>query len=329
VLYVHSTQHGNEISGVEAVRRVAQTLDPRRLRGTLVAVPVANPLALRWRRHHYLQGPEEAYQARPGLDLGQAWPGDPAGTEVQRLAHALWDGAARHATHVLDLHTWNRWQAAATTVDAWHAPSLDLARAFGLWVQARHTPAPPEEDASRSLLRAAIAQGAAACAPNFTGQWDVYEPEVRRGVAGLRRVLRHLEMWPAPRQNREADVPPAGRAEPAPVVFTTDDLVDVRVPDEGLFLPRVRPEQRVARGEVLGELVPLGDFSARPVRAPLDALVYLIGAIGPGADVALPPMMPLTRPDGRVARLLPLDRMAHPGRGASRAPRGAATPPAP
>ena len=147
VLYVHSTQHGNEISGVEVVRRVAQALDPRRLRGTLVAVPIANPLAFRWRRHHYLQGPEEAYQARPELDLGQAWPGDPAGSAPERLAHALWDGAARHATHVIDLHTWNRWQAAATTVDAWHAPSLDLALAFGLWVQARRSPAPPEEGA--------------------------------------------------------------------------------------------------------------------------------------------------------------------------------------
>ena len=78
VLYVHSTQHGNEISGVEVVRRVAQSLDPRRLRGTLVAVPVANPLALRWRCHHYLQGPEEAYQARPELDLDHVWPGERA-----------------------------------------------------------------------------------------------------------------------------------------------------------------------------------------------------------------------------------------------------------
>jgi predicted deacylase len=275
-----------------------------------VAVPVANPLALRWRRHHYLQGPEEAYQARPELDLGQAWPGDPAGSAPERLAHALWDGAARHATHVIDLHTWNRWQAAATTVDAWHAPSLDLALAFGLWVQARHQPAPTGDGASRSLPRVAIANGAAACAPNFTGQWDIYEPEVRRGVAGLRRVLRHLGMWPATRQNRDAGVPPAGPAGPAPVVFATDDLVDVRVPDEGLFLPRVRPEQRVARGDLLGELVRLADFAAQPVRAPLEALVYLIGAIGPGADVALPSMMPLARPDGRVARLLPVDRIA-------------------
>ena len=214
VLYVHSTQHGNEISGIEVVRRVAQSVDPRRLRGTLVAVPIANPLAFAWRRHHYRQEADEAYQAHPEKDMGQHWPGDPAGTVPERLTHALWDGAVRHASHVIDLHTWNRWQAAATTVDAWHAPSLDLALAFGLWVQGRPAPAPPEEYASRYLSRVAVDHGKAACTPNFTGQWDIYEPEVRRGVAGLRAVLRHLGMLPpargaaAPLRRRG----PAGRA---------------------------------------------------------------------------------------------------------------------
>jgi predicted deacylase len=349
VLYVHSTQHGNEISGVEVVRRVAQSLDPRRLRGTLIAVPVANPLALRWRRHHYLQGPEEAYQARPELDLDHFWPGERAergergergeggewegeGTAVQRLARTLWDGAVRHATHVLDMHTWNRWQAAATTVRAWHAPSLELATAFGLWVQARWTPGADDEAGTAggavaergtergaeqggasgggpprgSVTGMAIRAGKAACAPNFTGQWDIYEPEVRRGIAGLRGVLRHLEMLPPGSPGGRG----AGGEAPArpPVVFSTDDLVDVRVPAEGIFRPRVRPEQRVSRGDVLGELVPLGDFVPQPVLAPLDALVYLVGAIGPGADVALPPMMPIAPAGGRVARLLPLER---------------------
>ncbi|MGH2371433.1 MAG: succinylglutamate desuccinylase/aspartoacylase family protein, partial [Chloroflexota bacterium] len=292
VLYVHSTQHGNEISGIEVVRRVAQALNPRRLRGTVIAVPVANPLALRWRRHHYLQGPEEAYQARPELDLDHWWPGLPDGTPVQRLAHALWDGAVRHATHVLDLHTWNRWQAAATTVRAWHAPSLDLARAFGLWVQARPPDASEGADSFGSVTGMAIRHGKAACAPNFTGQWDIYEPQVRRGVAGLRNVLRQLGMlagapWP---MGQSGGAAPPGR--PAPPVFSLDDLVAVTAPHAGLFLPRVRPEAPVRRGQALGQLIRQDDLRPVEVPAPVDALVYLIGAIGPGADVALPPMMP-------------------------------------
>ena len=75
--------------------------------------------------------------------------------------------------------------------------------------------------------------------------------------------------------------------------------MDVTVPAAGLFLPRVR------RGETLGVLVRLDDFQTMDVTAPCDALVYLIGAISRGADVALPPMMPVAQAGGRVARLLP------------------------
>ena len=93
------------------------------------------------------------------------------------------------------------------------------------------------------------------------------------------------------------------------MVFVVDDLVDVRVAHEGIFRPHVRPEQRVRRGDVLGELVRLADFRAEPVLAQIDALVYLVGAISPGADVSLASMMPLAAADGRVARLLPIDKV--------------------
>jgi uncharacterized protein len=292
VLYVHSTQHGNEISGIEVVRRVVAALNPRKLKGTVIGVPIANPLAFGWRRHHYLQGPEEAYQARPELDIDHFWPGDPAGTHVQRLAYALWHTAVRHATHVLDMHTWNRWQAAATTVRAWHEPSLELAKAFGLWVQ-RRPEQMGEKDETGSITSAAIREGKAACAPNFTGQWDIYEGEVRRGVAGMRNVLRYLGM---------IEGEPTGVAPP---VYGTEELVEVRVKRAGIFLPQVKPEARVRRGARLGALVGLDDFEEEMIEAPVSGLVQRVGAVSAGADVALPPMMPVAAEGGLVARLLP------------------------
>jgi predicted deacylase len=253
----------------------------------------------------------------------------------------------RHATHVLDVHTWNRWQAAATTVRSWHAPSLALAKSFGLWVQARpDQPVEPGDDSFvGSITGVAIHHGKAACAPNFTGQWDIYEPEVQRGVAGLRNVLRSLGMVPdeperreqpeqaasgqertAPRGTQEAGQ--AGQAvetgetgetarrwHPSrtrdgiyadPPVFSPDDLAGVEAPAAGLFLPRVQPEERVRPGQSLGTLVRFDDFTEVDVPAPIEALVYRIGAIGPNADVALPPMMPIAAAGATVARLLPV-----------------------
>ena len=330
VLYVHSTQHGNEISGVEVVRQVVARLDVRKLRGTVIAVPIANPLAFHWRRHHYLQGAEEAYQGRPELDIDHFWPGDASGTHVQRVAYALWQEAVRHATHVLDMHTWNRWQAAATTVRAWHEPSLALARAFGLWVQRLPDPPPsetasgdgsvarvgaqkPEESEPGSITAVAIRHGKAACAPNFTGQWDIYEGEVRRGVAGLENVLRYLGMLPGEpvgieggAQDAEGDF---GRTRAGiyaqPPVFAPEELVTVVAPAAGLFLARVKPEQRITRGQRLGVLVPYGELKPLPVLSPVDGYVQRIGAIQANSDVALPSMMPMATEGAPVARLLP------------------------
>ena len=47
VLYVQALQHGLELNGCDVMRRLVQDLDPAALRGTLILVPVANPLAAR------------------------------------------------------------------------------------------------------------------------------------------------------------------------------------------------------------------------------------------------------------------------------------------
>src|SRR5215208_1349097 len=44
-LFVVAGVHGNEYEGMEAIRQVFASLDPERMNGTFLAVPVANPLA--------------------------------------------------------------------------------------------------------------------------------------------------------------------------------------------------------------------------------------------------------------------------------------------
>jgi hypothetical protein len=67
----------------------------------------------------------------------------------------------------------------------------------------------------------------------------------------------------------------------------------------------VKPEARARLGERLGVLVGLEDFREEAIEAPVDGLVQRVGAVSAGADVALPPMMPVAAEGGLVARLLP------------------------
>lgn len=72
--------HGEEIFAIDAIRGAMQRLNPDKLRGTLLAVPVANPPAL-------------ASQTRNGpldmLDLNRQFPGSASGWLSERIAARL------------------------------------------------------------------------------------------------------------------------------------------------------------------------------------------------------------------------------------------------
>ncbi|MCD6034171.1 MAG: hypothetical protein K0S78_6357 [Thermomicrobiales bacterium] len=74
--------HGDEYEGMAAVREVFAALDPGTMSGSLLAIPVANPLAYAARTR---STPSEV----DGLNLARVFPGDAGGTVTQRLAHHL------------------------------------------------------------------------------------------------------------------------------------------------------------------------------------------------------------------------------------------------
>lgn len=105
LLYVQGGAHGQEtIYAVEVLRRLLFTeLRPEALRGAIVAVPIANPLA-----HQAACRVSPQYAAREGIpfggDLHKVWPGDPRGSITQRIAHLLWTSAVSRCDFAIDYH---------------------------------------------------------------------------------------------------------------------------------------------------------------------------------------------------------------------------------
>ncbi|HXV37726.1 MAG TPA: succinylglutamate desuccinylase/aspartoacylase family protein [Myxococcota bacterium] len=89
--------HGDEFGGALALQRVARELDPKRMKGLVVLIPVANPPAFQAMR-----------RVNPSLDdlidFGDAFPGQPrfATERIAATYTALW---REHADYVVDLHT--------------------------------------------------------------------------------------------------------------------------------------------------------------------------------------------------------------------------------
>ena len=74
VVWLDAAIHGDEVVGVEVIRRVLATLSPRTLRGTLVALPIVNV-------HGFMSGDRYLPDRR---DLNRSFPGSPRGSLAGR-----------------------------------------------------------------------------------------------------------------------------------------------------------------------------------------------------------------------------------------------------
>jgi predicted deacylase len=99
-LYIQVAQHGSEVQGLDAVRRLLEKLDEAEMAGELVYC-LPNPLAFRESSRATIFDPA------PG-DMNRVWPGSPSGSPVERMAHAVWTKLVSGADAVVDLHTGNR-----------------------------------------------------------------------------------------------------------------------------------------------------------------------------------------------------------------------------
>ena len=88
--------HGCEYAPMAAVRRWTRALAERELRGRVRAVPVLNLPAFRARTPFVV--PDD------GKNLNRCFPGDPAGTAAQRLAHAAFTQLITGSDALVDVH---------------------------------------------------------------------------------------------------------------------------------------------------------------------------------------------------------------------------------
>lgn len=94
-LCMTSTIHGDEINGIEIIRRVFKTLDVQQMHGSVIGVPIVN-LDGFLRSARYLSDRS---------DLNRFFPGQENGSTAHRVAYHLFNDIIVHCDALLDLHT--------------------------------------------------------------------------------------------------------------------------------------------------------------------------------------------------------------------------------
>ncbi|WP_137291329.1 succinylglutamate desuccinylase/aspartoacylase family protein [Natronorubrum halophilum] len=240
-LYVQAAQHGREINGTETLRRFHERLPLGSLSGTVIAVPVANPLT--FDRVSYTT-PEQLDSIN--ANMNRIWPGDANGSLHQRMAARLWEEVSR-ADAVIDLHTGSPDMLPHTVYQEGDTRARRLAEAFGIDLLLSEE---ADDDASDEWHRrgfdgklrvAAASDGIPAITPELAHNKQILEDVVDEGVDGLLDVCRYLGMLPGEIPERDQTV-------------ARNHLGQVTATAAGLFRPKPSLEvgQFVTDGTAVG-----------------------------------------------------------------------------
>ena len=224
-LWLSGAVHGDELNGIEIIRRVLMEVKPGGLRGTLLAVPIVNVFGFI----------TESRYLPDRRDLNRSFPGSARGSLAARLAHTLMTEVVEGCDYGIDLHTGTdeRTNLPQIRGDLSDPETLRLARVFG----AEITIHAALRDGS--LRAAATSRGARVLVYEGGAAGRFGRKEVDRGVEGVFRVLGVLGMTGSP---------PSRRPRPPESVETTW----TRAGRSGLFHLEVEPGDRVRKGQRLG-----------------------------------------------------------------------------
>lgn len=246
-LFVSATIHGDEIIGVEIIRRLLANKAMNHLKGTLLAAPVVNPFGFIL-RSRYL--PDRR-------DLNRCFPGTPKGSLAARIAHLFVQEIVSRSTHGIDLHTGSNYRSnlpqIRTSLD--NEENMRLARAFG-------TPMIIHAETRDGSLREAVANRGIPMLLYEAGEALYFnEQAIRSGVRGIINVMRAIGMLPADRKTRKQE----------PIISRKTSWV--RASKSGVFFKQVSLGTLVRQNEMLGIINdPLGD-EKEDIRAPFTGVI--------------------------------------------------------
>lgn len=225
-LFISAAVHGDELNGVEIIRRLLRLPELKQLRGTLIVVPIVNV-------HGFLRNSRYLPDRR---DLNRSFPGSAHGSVAGRLAKVFIDEIMMHSDYGIDLHTGaiHRANLPQIRADLSQPTVRAMADAFGcpLLIDASMREGSLREYADRKGIPLLLYEAGEAL------RFDEFS--IRAGVRGIRGVMRHLGMLPRRKTTKHP---------PKPVV--AEDSSWQRAPESGIMRSMVELGEYVDENQEL------------------------------------------------------------------------------
>jgi predicted deacylase len=173
--------HGDELNGIEIVRRVMYDIDPEDLTGNIIGIPIVNLQGFQ-RGSRYLSDRR---------DLNRFFPGEANGSLASRIAHSLFNEVIVHCDFLVDMHTGSlrRTNMPQLRADMRHEDVAKLTEGFGKIAVIHSTGSP-------GMLRfAAVANGIPAATLEVGESLRIQEEQIEKGVSSVNRLLEREGMY--------------------------------------------------------------------------------------------------------------------------------------
>ena len=250
VVLLMAGMHGDEINGIEIVRRIIRQGINKPKSGTIICIPVFN-----------IFGFLNLTRVLPdGRDLNRSFPGSLSWSLASQFAYHFMKEIAPNVDYVIDFHTGaakrnNKAQIRCVFKDE---ESMSLAKIFNppFIINSSYISKSIREALHKKGKKILLFEG---------GKADSIEEEiVQEGIDGVKRLLSHLEM-------NDFDV---DKKERLPVII--DDHRWMRAPNSGMFQSIVENGAEVKKGEVIGLVTdPFGKIEKK-VRASHEGFIFCV-----------------------------------------------------
>lgn len=248
VLLLMAGMHGDEVNGIEIVRRLLAQKLLKPLKGTIIAIPVLNI-------YGFLNFSREVPD---GKDVNRSFPGNAQGSLASRVAYTFVKEILPWIDYGLDFHTGgaSRTNYPQVRCVLSEPNNAKIAEAFG-------APFIVNSGLLASSLRNEAAKRGKSIVVYESGEslrFDEHGIEV--AITGVLRVLNYL------------GIQPAILPEPDPTIICKDTSW-VRAHEAGLFHSRVHPGEFIQKNQIMGSIAdPYGE-KTNWVKSPFTG--YIIG----------------------------------------------------
>ena len=251
-LLIQAGLHGDEINGIEIVRRMLQQKRFNIRKGAVIAVPILNIFGF---IHFSRDVPD-------GKDVNRSFPGKKTGSMASRIAYHYTSQILKQMDYGIDLHTGgaqrhNYPQTRFTEEDDY---SKSLAEIFN---------APftfPSRLISGSFRKAAYRMGKPSIVFEAGESMRFDDYAILEGMQGVLNVLKTFDM--------------INKIEPAYVERGKTYLLNyrkwLRAPTAGMFIPEIINGSEVQKGQELGMITDTYAKHRRRIKAPYDGHILCI-----------------------------------------------------